>query len=102
MGDTEVTVGPAAYVKWSAATMALVPPDGVVTLTSTTPVPAGLVAAIWLSLVTVKLAAAAPKLTAGARAALGRAERPMAPGAPPAVGPLLGDTELTVGAGGAI
>src|ERR1700694_3231353 len=97
MGDTEVTVGPAAYVKWSAATMALVPPDGVVTLTSTTPVPAGLVAVIVVSLVTVKLAAAAPKLTAVAPV---KAEPPIVTGVPPASGPLLGVTELTAGAGG--
>jgi hypothetical protein len=59
-GDTSVTVGAATYVNWSAGTVALVPPI-VVTLTSTTPgEPAGEVAVICESSVTLKLAAAAP------------------------------------------
>jgi hypothetical protein len=51
-------------VNWSAASVAEVPP-GVVTLTSTVPVPAGDVAVICVAEMTVKLAAAvAPKVKA--------------------------------------
>ena len=83
-------------MNWSAALVALVPP-GVVTVTSTVPVPAGAVAVMPVALLTVKLAAAeAPKLTALApvkpvpvtvdRGAAG-------------VGPEVGLTPVTVGAG---
>ena len=44
-GDTEVTVGTAMYVYWSAALVGLVP-SVVVTVTSTVPLPAGAVAVI--------------------------------------------------------
>ncbi len=79
----------------SALLVALVP-DGVVTVTSTGPAaPAGLVAEIEVSLLTVELVAAVPpKLTAVAAAKLVPV---MVTEVPPAVGPLLGATELTVG-----
>src|SRR6185312_15131514 len=83
---------------WSAALVALVP-AGVVTVTSTTPAaaPVGAVTVIEVSLLTVKLAAAiAPKLTAVA-------PRKFVPvivtTVPPASGPLLGETLMTVGGG---
>ena len=51
-------------MNWSAALVALVPP-GVVTVTSTVPVPAGEVALMLVALLTVKLEAAeVPNLTA--------------------------------------
>ena len=94
-GLRPVTAGAGMYVYWSAALVALVPP-GVVTVTSTVPVPAGEVAVMPVALLTVKLAAAvAPKLTA------------LAPVKPVPViatevpfGPELGLTPETVGAGG--
>ncbi len=84
-------------MKVAAAAFALVPP-GVVTVTATAPVPAGLVAVIWVGLTTVKLAAAAePKLTAVA---------PVKPLpaivtlVPPAAGPPFGVSAETAGGGG--
>ena len=75
--------------------MADVPP-GVVTVTSTVPVPAGLSAVIVVSLTTVKfVAAVVPKSTAVA---------PVKPvpvivtDVPPAAGPLVGLRPVTVGA----
>ena len=51
-------------MNWSAALVALVPP-GVVTVTSTVPVPAGAVALMLVALLTVKLeAAVVPNFTA--------------------------------------
>src|SRR5206468_9322272 len=68
LGSTLVTVGP--YVKRSASLIGLVP-LGLVTVTSTVPVPAGEVAVIELPEVTVKLVAAVePNLTAVAPANL--------------------------------
>ena len=82
-------------MNWSAALVALVPP-GVVTMTSTVPVPAGAVALMLVALLTVKLeAAVVPNFTA------------LAPVKPVPVtvtevlfGPELGLTPVTVGAGG--
>ncbi len=75
--------------------MALVPP-GVVTVTSTVPVPAGEVAEIEVPLLNVnELAAVPPNLTA---------VTPVNPvpvivtPVPPAVGPLAGEIEVTAGA----
>src|SRR6185312_8438916 len=88
----------ATYVYWSAALVALVP-AGVVTVTSTAPAaaPAGAVAVIDVSLLTVKLVAAiAPKLTA----VVPRKFVPViVTTVPPASGPLLGETLMTVGGG---
>ena len=92
-----MTVGAARNVNWSAAPVALVPP-GVVTVMSTVPaLSAGEVAVIDVALLTVNaVAAVAPKLTAVA---------PVKPvpvivtEVPPAVGPLVGLTLVTVGAG---
>ena len=83
-------------MNWSAALVALVPP-GVVTVTSTVPaVPAGAVAVIWVALLTVKLVAAvAPKLTALAPVKLVPV---IVTEVPPAVGPAVGLTPVTVGA----
>ena len=81
----------------SPALMALVPP-GVVTVTSTVPEPAGLVAVIEAALFTVKLAAAvAPNLTAVAPVKLVPV---MVTEVPPTEGPELGTTDLTVGCEG--
>ena len=51
-GLSPVTVGAGMYVNWSPATTELVPP-GVVTATSTTPVPAGEVAVMEVAELTV-------------------------------------------------
>ncbi len=84
-------------MNWSAAPVAEVP-FGVVTVTSTVPLPAGLVAVIWVSLLTVKpLAAVGPNETPVA---------PMKPEpvivtlVPPAAGPLVGLMPDTVGPDG--
>ena len=74
---------------------ALVPP-GVVTVTSTVPVPAGDVAVILVELTTVKVVAASvPKCTAVAPV---KAVPVMVTEVPPAVGPEVGLTPVTVGA----
>ena len=87
-----VTVGP--YVKRSASLVALVP-LGAVTVTSTVPVPAGEVAVIELPEVTVKLVAAVePNLTAVAPA---KPVPVIVTEVPPAAGPTLGSTLVTVG-----
>jgi hypothetical protein len=66
VGLTPVTVGAGAgvYVNWSAVLVALVPP-GVVTVTSTGPVPlpVGAVAVMLVALLTVKAAVVVPKST---------------------------------------
>jgi hypothetical protein len=84
------------YVYWSAALVALVPP-GVVTVTSTVPVPVGAVAVIVVAFVTAKVAAEVPKFTA------------LAPLKPVPVietdvpfGPEIGLTPVTMGVGGAV
>jgi len=83
----------------SAALAALVPP-GVVTVTSTVPiVPAGAVAVMLVGLLTVKLAAVAPKLTAVAPA------NPLPPTVTdvvPVLGPELGLRPVTAGVGGGV
>ena len=82
-------------MNWSAAVVAEVPPT-VVTLTSSVPVPAGEVAVIDVAELTVKpVAAVAPNVTADA---------PVNPVpvivtvVPPAVGPEVGEIDVTVGA----
>jgi hypothetical protein len=94
-GATELTVGAATYVKLSAALVPLVPPN-VVTVTSTGPAePAGLVAVTCVALSTMKdVAAVEPKSTALAPAKLVPV---MVTDVPPAVGPLAGETDVTVG-----
>ena len=83
-------------MNWSAALVALVPPT-VVMRTSTVPVPAGAVAVICVALLTVKpVAAVAPKVTAVAPEKLVPV---MVTVVPPLVGPLVGEMEVTVGAG---
>ena len=72
-------------------------PPAVVTVTSTVPVPAGAVAMIDVAELTVKVVAlAAPNFTAVA-------PRKLVPvivmAVPPAIGPALGDSEVTAGAG---
>ena len=83
-------------MNWSAAPVALVPPV-VVTRTSTVPAdPAGAVAVICVALLTVKpVAAVPPKVTAVAPE---RLVPVMTTEVPPAVGPAVGETEVTVGA----
>jgi hypothetical protein len=94
VGLSEVTVGSGAYVNWSADEVALVP-EGVVTVTSTVPVPAGLTAVICVSLSTVKLVAAvAPNETTVAPV---KPVPVIATVVLPASGPVVGLSEVTVG-----
>ena len=88
--------GSPAYVNWSAALVALVPP-GVVTVTCSVPLPAGDTAVIDVLELTVKLCALlVPNLTAVA---------PVKPVptidtlVPPPPGPVLGVRPVTVGTG---
>ena len=83
-------------MNWSAAEVADVPPV-VVTLTSTTPVPAGEVAVIEVAELTVKLAAAVPP-NATALAPV-KFVPVIVTDVPPATGPDVGEIEVTVGAG---
>ena len=62
-GEMPVIDGAAKYVYWSFTEVADVP-AGVVTVTSTVPEPAGLVAVICVALLTVKLAVVLPNFTA--------------------------------------
>lgn len=72
-------------------------PPGVVTVTSTVPLPAGLTAVIWVSLSTVKLLVAVePNETL---VALVKLEPVMVTVVPPATGPLVGVTDFTDGRG---
>ena len=83
-GLMPVTAGLSPYVNWSAGLGRLVP-AGPVTLTSTTPVaPAGDVAVMEVSELTVKVAAALPKFTAAAPVKLAPV---MVTGVAPVVGP---------------
>jgi hypothetical protein len=95
VGATAVTVGGAAKVNWSLALVGEVP-LGLVTVTSTVPAAwAGEVLVISVSETTVKDAAGvAPKWT---EVAVVKLVPVIVTGAPPAVGPALGATELTVG-----
>ena len=86
------------YANWSALLVTLVP-LAVVTVTSTVPLPAGLVAVTWVALTTVNVVAALPpKLTPVAPL---KSVPVMVTEVPPAAGPLPGATALTVGAGAA-
>jgi len=83
------------YANRSAALIGLVPP-GVVTVTSTVPVPAGEVAVIDVVLLTVNdVALVLPNLTAVAPVKLAPVIVTLVP---PAAGPLLGEIEVTAGA----
>lgn len=96
VGLTPLTVGTATYVKWSADDVAEVP-TGVVTVTSTVPVPEWLVTVIVLSLTTTTLVPAfAPKLTAVAPV---KPEPMTVTDVPPANGPDTGLTLATTGGG---
>ena len=78
----------------SAAEVAEVPP-GVMTVMSTVPVPAGLVAVIEVALLTVyEVAEVPPNLTAVAPV---KPVPVIATDVPPAVGPDVGDLPVTVG-----
>ena len=92
-GLTDVTVGMAKKVNWSAGDVADVPPV-VVTVTSTVPVPAGDVAVIDVGEATVKPAFVAPNLTAVAPVKL---LPEIVTAVPPAAGPLPGLTAVTEG-----
>ena len=82
-------------MKRSAALVGLVPP-GVVTVTSTMPVPAGAVAVTWVSEMTVTLVAGlGPKLTAVAPV---KPEPVMVTTVPPAAGPEVGLMPVNAGA----
>ena len=94
VGARPVTVGAATKVKVPADVPV---PFGVVTLTVTAPVPAGDVAVIWVAEFTVKLVAAvAPNLTAVAPV---KPVPVMTTLVPPVVGPDVGASPVTVGAG---
>src|SRR5690348_1891806 len=85
---------PRMYVNLSAALTALVPPEAV-TVTSTVPDPAGVVAVISLALLTVKvLAAVEPNFTALTATKL---VPMMVTDVPPPAGPEFGATDVTVG-----
>ena len=98
-GETPVTVGgaPVWKVNRSAEDVALVPPDGVVTVTSTIPAASGgEVAVTCVDESTVKEAAGVvPKSTAAAPV---KSYPLMVTEAPPAVDPYDGDTPVTEGA----
>jgi hypothetical protein len=92
-GLTLVTEG--TYLKTSLEFVALLPPPGIVTVTSTAPDPPGEVAVIDVALVTVNvLAAVPPKLTAVAPVKLVPV---IVTEVPPAAGPEDGLTWVTVG-----
>lgn len=94
LGATEVTAGAAAYVNRSAADVAVVPP-GVVTVTSTVPVPAGEVAVMEVAELTVKpVAFVDPNLTALAAV---RLVPVIVTDVPPAGRPPAGEIDVTVG-----
>jgi hypothetical protein len=80
------------YVNWSAVVDALVP-TGVVTVTSTTPAPPGLVAVICVALLNVNAAAVVPNLTLDTPV---KFVPVIVTEVPPAPGPVLGATEVTV------
>ena len=86
-----------------AAAVTLVPP-AVVTVTFTVPEPAGAMAVIWVELLTVKLVAGAPpKLTAVTMElpiTLVKLAPVMVTEYPPAARPLVGDSDVAVGAAG--
>jgi hypothetical protein len=95
-GDTPVTVGGVTKVNLSAAPVALVPP-GVVTVISTIPAePAGELAMISVAELTAKTTLVLPNLTALAPVKLVPV---IVTVVPPTVGPLFGETRLTVGGG---
>ena len=86
-------------MNWSAPLVALVPPD-VVTVMSTVPrEPAGEMAVIVVELLTVKVAAVVPKLTALAPA---KPVPVMVTVVAPVLGPEVGLTDLTLGGGGGV
>jgi len=95
VGDTPVMVGAAMNVNWSAVEVALVPP-GVVTVTLTVPaVSAGLKAVMEVALLMMLVAAVVPNSTDVAPVKLVPV---MVTLVPPAAGPDVGDTLVTVGA----
>jgi hypothetical protein len=90
--------GVVAYVNWSAEVVALVPPPGTVTVTSTVPLPAGDTAVSELALVTeTPVAATDPNFTVSPEA---KFDPDTVTVVPPVLGPLVGLMPLTVGAGG--
>jgi hypothetical protein len=97
VGETALTVGSAANLKWSAGEMAEVPP-GVVTVTSTVPAAwAGEVVVILLLETTVKeTAAVVPKCTAVAPV---KWTPVIVARVPPEIGPEVGETAWTAGTG---
>jgi hypothetical protein len=95
VGLTAVTVGTGTYVNWSTELVGLIPP-GFVTVTSTAPLPAGLVAVICVSELIVKLeAGVAPKLTP---VAVLKVVPVIVTVVPPTAGPEVGLMLETVGA----
>jgi hypothetical protein len=95
-GETELTTGAVSYVNRSEALVGLVP-AGVVTWTSTIPVPAGVVAVIRLEFATATLVAATPpKVTEVAPV---KFEPKTVTEVPPAGGPPAGTIPVTVGGG---
>ena len=96
VGSTFVTVGAGMYVNWSPEPVELVPP-GVLTVTSTVPEPAGEVAVTCVAdSALTPLALVEPNLTSLAPV---RFVPVIVTVVPPAAGPLVGSTFVTVGAG---
>jgi hypothetical protein len=93
-GEMPVTTGIPIYVNLSFAEVGDVPP-AVVTVTSTDPVPAGLVAVTDVSVSAVTDAGVLPNFTA---VALPRFVPVMVTEVPPAAGPLIGRIPVTAGA----
>jgi hypothetical protein len=94
-GEMAVTVGPAAvYVNLSADVFAEVPP-GVVTVTSSVPVPAGDFTVIWLSFTTTRLVA--DVLSNFTDVAPVKPDPVIVTEVPPAAGPVAGEMAVTVG-----
>jgi hypothetical protein len=92
--ESPVAVAPTIYVNLSAALVGLVPP-GVVTVTSTVPLPAGEIAVIDVELLAVNdTAPVFPNLTAVAPV---KFTPVIATPVPPVGGPLFGEIEVTVG-----
>jgi hypothetical protein len=94
-GEMPVTFGPVAeYVNLSADVFAEVPP-GVVTVTSSVPVPAGDFTVIWLSFTTTRLVAAVQSNFTDVAPV--KPDPVIVTEVPPAAGPVAGEMAVTVG-----
>ena len=87
--------GIVAYMNWRAPTDAELPPSGVVTMILTVPLPGGVVALIVVSSTTVNAVAAAPPNRTWVVPV--KPDPVSVTGVPPALGPLRGRQDETVG-----